>query len=425
MGMLLTGRRVSAQEAYRVGLVNEVVPLADLLPAARRWADQILECAPLSVQATKGRHGQARSAAARRRSLVPGTMAKALDSKTRSKASTHSGRGSSAMVGSMKGTPLGGVMVLDFTQIEMGPCATQVLGDFGADVIKIERPGAGDLSRVHMQHESGESAIFWSLNRNKRSVAIDVRAPLGREAIYRFARKADVLVHNFRPGVMERLGFGPERLSAVNPRLIYAFGSGYGPTGPYRDKGGQDVLAQAMSGIASRRAEPDSPPEPCATPIADFTAGMLLVQAILLALLARERTGRGQVVHVSLLDGMLAMQLQEASAWLNLGRRLSWGAFPCPAPSRHSTATSSVVGGVQAESAPGDLPGTGNREPLCRSSLRDARRGRPSRRPASPMATGVRQTDDEGSHRVARVRGHPVRSGEHHRDRADRSSGGE
>jgi len=232
------------------------------------------------------------------------------------------------MVGSMNDAPLAGVTVLDFTQIELGPCATQVLGDFGADVIKVERPGAGDLSRVHMLHESGESAIFWSLNRNKRSVAIDVRAPLGREAIYRLAKKADVVVHNFRPGVMERLGFGFAELSAINPRLIYAFGSGYGPAGPYRDKGGQDVLAQALSGIASRRAEPDAPPEPCSTPVADFTGGMLLVQAILLALLAREKTGEGQVVHVSLLDGMLAMQLQEASAWLNLGERLNWGSFP-------------------------------------------------------------------------------------------------
>jgi len=233
------------------------------------------------------------------------------------------------MVGPMTdGAPLGGVVVLDFTQIEMGPCATQVLGDFGADVIKVERPGAGDLSRVHMKHASGESAIFWSLNRNKKSVAIDVRAPLGREAIYRLARRADVIVHNFRPGVMERLGFGPPELSAINPRLIYAVGSGYGPTGPYREKGGQDVLAQALSGIASRRADPGAPPEPCATPIADFTAGMLLVQAILLALLARAKTGRGQVVHVSLLDGMLAMQLQEAAVWLNLGEHLNWGAFP-------------------------------------------------------------------------------------------------
>ncbi len=233
------------------------------------------------------------------------------------------------MVGSLNGTaPLQGITVLDFTQIELGPCATQVLGDFGADVIKIERPGAGDLARAHMKHPSGESAVFWSLNRNKRSVAIDVRTPLGREAIHRLARRADVVVHNFRPGVMERLGFGPDDLRAINPRLIYAFGSGYGPTGPYKDKGGQDVLAQAMSGIAARRADPLAPPEPCATPIADFTAGMLLVQAILLALLAREKTGAGQVVHVSLLDSMLAMQLQEASVWLNLRGHLNWGSFP-------------------------------------------------------------------------------------------------
>ncbi len=233
------------------------------------------------------------------------------------------------MVRSVTGTgPLDGITVLDFTQIELGPCATQVLGDFGADVIKIERPPDGDLARMHMKVPNGESAVFWSLNRNKRSVAIDVRTPQGHEAIYRLARRADVVVHNFRPGVMERLGFGPEQLRAINPRLIYAFGSGYGPTGPYRDKGGQDVLAQAMSGIASRRADPDAPPEPCSTPIADFTAGMLLVQAILLALLARERTGEGQVVHVSLLDAMLATQLQEATVSLNLGERLNWGAMP-------------------------------------------------------------------------------------------------
>jgi crotonobetainyl-CoA:carnitine CoA-transferase CaiB-like acyl-CoA transferase len=234
------------------------------------------------------------------------------------------------MVGSMTGgaQPLEGIRVLDFTQVELGPCCTQTLGDFGADVIKVERPGAGDLAREHMKHPSGESAVFWSLNRNKRSVAIDVRSPLGQDAILRLARTSDVLVHNFRPGVMERLGFGYDALRVLNPRLIYAFGSGYGPTGPYKDKGGQDVLAQAMSGIAARRPDPNAEPEPCATPIADFTAGMLLVQAILLALLARTRTGQGQIVHVSLFDGMLAMQLQEASAWLNLKQDLNWGAFP-------------------------------------------------------------------------------------------------
>ena len=224
--------------------------------------------------------------------------------------------------------PLDGVVVLDFTQVEMGPVATQMLGDFGADVIKVERPKVGDLAREHMKGPSGESAVFWSLNRNKRSVAIDIRTPLGREAVLRLVKRADVLVHNFRPGVMERLGFGADELRALNPRLIYAVGSGYGPDGPYRDKGGQDVLAQAMSGIAARRPDPNAPPEPSSTAVADFTAGMLLVQGVLLALIARERTGQGQVVYASLLDGMLAMQLQEASAWLNLKQDLNWGAFP-------------------------------------------------------------------------------------------------
>jgi crotonobetainyl-CoA:carnitine CoA-transferase CaiB-like acyl-CoA transferase len=224
--------------------------------------------------------------------------------------------------------PLSGVTVLDFTQIELGPCATQVLGDFGADVIKIERPGLGDPLRFYMPGPSGESAVFWGLNRNKRSVALDVKSPLGREVIYRLARRADVLVHNFRPGVMERLGFGPQDLWALNPRLIYAFGSGYGPGGPYRDKGGQDVLAQALSGLAARRPEDGLPPEPCSTPIADFTAGMMLVQGILLALLARERTGRGQVVHASLLDAMMAIQPTEAAVRLNLDRTLNWAMMP-------------------------------------------------------------------------------------------------
>jgi crotonobetainyl-CoA:carnitine CoA-transferase CaiB-like acyl-CoA transferase len=159
-------------------------------------------------------------------------------------------------------------------------------------------------------------------------VAIDVRSPLGREAIYRLTRRADVLAHNFRPGVMERLGFGPDALWAINPGLIYAAGSGYGPTGPYRDKGGQDVLAQALSGMAWRRPEADLPPEPCSTPIADFTAGMLLVQGILLALLARQRTGRGQVVHTSLLDAMIAIQPTEIAVQLNLGRTLNWAMMP-------------------------------------------------------------------------------------------------
>ncbi|MDR7422581.1 MAG: CoA transferase [Armatimonadota bacterium] len=228
----------------------------------------------------------------------------------------------------MNAPPLEGITVLDFTQIELGPAATQMLGDFGADVIKIERPGLGDPMRFYLPGPSGESAPFQGLNRNKRSVAIDVKSPLGREVVVRLVRRCDVLVHNFRPAVMERLGFGPEALWAINPGLIYAFGSGYGPSGPYRDKGGQDVLAQALSGLAARRPDEELPPEPCSTPIADYTAGMLLVQGILLALLARQRTGRGQVVHASLLDAMIAIQPTEAAVQLNLGQTLNWATMP-------------------------------------------------------------------------------------------------
>ena len=228
--------------------------------------------------------------------------------------------------------PLEGVRVLDFTQVEMGPACTQVLGDFGADVIKVERADVGDISRGKPIPVEGENPIFLSLNRNKRGLALDVKQPAAKEIIYRLVDTADVLVHNFRPDVMARLGLGYDELRARNPRLVYAHGSGFGPTGPYQRKGGQDVLGQAMSGMMMTNAPRGGAPVKANNPIADFTAGMLLVQAILLALLAREKTGRGQEVHTSLLDGMIASQLQEATYWLNTGREFNWGHFPLGGP---------------------------------------------------------------------------------------------
>ena len=146
--------------------------------------------------------------------------------------------------------PLSGIRVIDFTQVMLGPCATQMLGDFGADVIKIERPGSGDLSR-NFFGESSEVAmnnvVFASLNRNKRSVEIDTKSPEGRQQVLDLVKTADVVVDNFRAGVMERLGFGYDDLKAINPRIICASGTGFGPVGPYAHKGGQDVLAQAMN----------------------------------------------------------------------------------------------------------------------------------------------------------------------------------
>lgn len=226
--------------------------------------------------------------------------------------------------------PLSGIKVIDFTQVMLGPSCTQVLADYGADVIKIERPGAGDLSRTSIADDPDgfNNPVFRSLNRNKRSIALDLRKDEAKAVIYDLVRNADVVVNNFRAGVMERMGFGHERLAEINPRIISAFGSGFGPSGPLSHKGGQDILAQALSGVMARRADEAMPMTIYPTALADYTAGMHLVQAILLALMQREKTGQGQSVSVSLFESMLAMQIQEAAMWLQRQKHLNWAAFP-------------------------------------------------------------------------------------------------
>jgi formyl-CoA transferase len=220
--------------------------------------------------------------------------------------------------------------VLDFTQVMMGPCCTQMLADYGADVIKVERPGAGDLSRTSLADDPDglNNPVFRSLNRNKRSIALDLRGEAGKAVVYDLARSADVVVNNFRAGVMDRMGFGYETLRKINPRIICAFGSGFGQSGPLSHKGGQDILAQAMSGVMARKPDKDLPTTLYSTALADYSAGMHMVQGILLALMQREKTGVGQAISVSLYDSMLAMQMQEAAMWLQRRRELNWGAFP-------------------------------------------------------------------------------------------------
>ncbi|PHQ69229.1 MAG: formyl-CoA transferase [Paracoccus sp.] len=227
--------------------------------------------------------------------------------------------------------PLEGVRVLDFTQVMMGPCATQMLADFGADVIKIERPGEGDLSRNFFGEPSEEAmnnAVFASLNRNKRSVEINTKSQTGRQMIYDLVAQSDVVVDNFRAGVMKRLGFDHDTLKKINPRIICASGTGFGEVGPYSHKGGQDVLAQAMTGVMEKTQDPAVPKSIYPTTLCDYTAGMHLVQGILAALLAREKTGRGQKVGVSLYDSMIAMQMQEAAQWSKHREVLNWAAMP-------------------------------------------------------------------------------------------------
>jgi crotonobetainyl-CoA:carnitine CoA-transferase CaiB-like acyl-CoA transferase len=223
---------------------------------------------------------------------------------------------------------LDGITVIDFTQVYLGPSATQMLGDFGADVIKIERPGTGDITRTSIPDRDGlDNPIFLSVNRNKRSVVIDLRTDEGRQVARDLVRTADVVVSNFRAGVMDRMGLGYERLREINPRIIWAAASGFGTAGPHSGRGGQDVIAQAYTGLMWRRTDEHLPLSVYPTTLCDYTAGMHLCQGILLALLARERTGEGQAVEIAMYDSMLAMQMQEASMQLNRGYEINW--VPC------------------------------------------------------------------------------------------------
>jgi crotonobetainyl-CoA:carnitine CoA-transferase CaiB-like acyl-CoA transferase len=229
---------------------------------------------------------------------------------------------------------LQGITVVDFTQVMLGPSATQMLGDFGADVIKVERPPLGDPIRRIFPDESDPSgfeldnSVFLAINRNKRSIVLDTRTEEGKAAVYRLVERADVVVSNFRPGVMDRMGFGWERLRDLNPRLIWASATGFGNAGPYRFKGAQDSIIQAVSGVMARYATGGGPLRINPTAMCDYTAGMHLVQGILLALVARERTGEGQKVEVSMYDSMLHAQMQEVVMQTRMGGEWDWTQMP-------------------------------------------------------------------------------------------------
>jgi crotonobetainyl-CoA:carnitine CoA-transferase CaiB-like acyl-CoA transferase len=215
--------------------------------------------------------------------------------------------------------PLAGLVVADFAQLAQGPFATQMLGDLGAEIIKIE-PIKGDWMRHWSMANlfiEGEGASFLSFNRNKRSIAIDLKNPRGKEVALRLIDRADVVIENFRPGVMERLGLGYETLAARNPRIIYCASSGWGQTGPYVTRPGQDLLVQAVAGVGYLNGNADEPPQGVAVGIADFTAGFHIVYGVLAALYARDQTGRGQRVDVNLLNSILNLHIQELSLYLN------------------------------------------------------------------------------------------------------------
>jgi crotonobetainyl-CoA:carnitine CoA-transferase CaiB-like acyl-CoA transferase len=216
--------------------------------------------------------------------------------------------------------PLDGITVLDLTRVLSGPYCTMLLADMGARVIKIEQPGKGDDTRAWgPPFIAGESAYFLSINRNKESVTLDFKQPAGRALLERLIARADVLVENFRPGAMRRLGLDYDTLSKKQSRLVYASISGFGQHGPKRDRPGYDAVVQAEGGLMSVTGAADGPPYRLGVAIADLVAGLLAAQGVTLALLARHRTGRGQQVDISMLDGVAALLSYQAGIFFATG----------------------------------------------------------------------------------------------------------
>jgi crotonobetainyl-CoA:carnitine CoA-transferase CaiB-like acyl-CoA transferase len=216
--------------------------------------------------------------------------------------------------------PLKGIRVLDLTRVLAGPYCAMLLGDMGAEVIKIEEPGRGDDTRGWPPFAHGESTYFMSVNRNKKSVTLNLKAPQGRDLLKRLAKKSDVVLENFRTGTMEKLGLGFKTLSKINPRLIYCAMSGFGESGPEAHRGGYDLIIQAESGVMDVTGFADGPPVKVGNSIADLVAGMSGAHGVTLALLARQRTKRGQKVEIAMLDVMAALLTYQAGMYLNAGR---------------------------------------------------------------------------------------------------------
>jgi formyl-CoA transferase len=225
--------------------------------------------------------------------------------------------------------PLAGIRVVEVGNFMAVPFCGMQLADLGADVIKVENPRGGDLTRATGPFIDGESSNFVRLNRNKRSVALDLKSPDGKQLFERLAARADVVIENLRPGTMDGLGLGYAALSARTPRLIYLAATGFGNDGPYAQLAGLDIIAQAMSGLMSITGEPDAPPVKVGVPIADLSCALYATIAVLAALRARDRDGHGQFIDVSLLESATSFAVWEA------GRYFATGEVPTPSGSAH------------------------------------------------------------------------------------------
>ncbi len=213
--------------------------------------------------------------------------------------------------------PLSGVRILDLTLIMAGPYCTLLLGDLGAEVIKIEKPGIGESSREMPPHFfEGQSAYFIAMNRNKKSMTLDLKSEAGKKIFYDLARQSDVVIDNFRPGVVKKLGVDFDTLKTMNPRIICCSISGYGQTGPFRDRPAFDLVIQARGGIMSYTGEPEQMPVRMGAPMGDLSGGLFASQGILAALYQREKTGRGQRIDISLVDCQTSLLTYRAQFYL-------------------------------------------------------------------------------------------------------------
>ena len=217
--------------------------------------------------------------------------------------------------------PLSGVRVLDLSRVLAGPFCSMILGDMGAEVIKVEEPGKGDDTRSWPPFLGGEATYFLAVNRSKQSLTLNLKAAEGRAILQRLVRKSDVLLENFRGGTMERLGLGYPALAKLNPKLVYCAISGFGESGPQASRAGYDLVVQAESGIMDITGFPDGPPVKVGTSIADLVAGMSAAHGITLALLARHRTRRGQKVEISMQDAMAALLTYQAGIYFGTGQK--------------------------------------------------------------------------------------------------------
>lgn len=215
--------------------------------------------------------------------------------------------------------PLRGLRVIDLTRVLAGPYCAMMLGDMGAEVVKVEEPAHGDDTRAWAPHRKGWSTFFLGLNRSKKSVALDLKSLEGAGALRRLISTADVLIENFRPGSLTRLGFGYEAVSALNPRLVYCSITGYGHGGPKKDLPGYDAVIQGECGLMDVTGHPDGPPTRVGVAITDYLAGLYAMNGILLALRDRDRTGKGQHVDIALMDAMTSALALPAGIYFNTG----------------------------------------------------------------------------------------------------------